>query len=79
MEIPPKVADFRGVYPERLSDMIADKADLPQSEWRKQIDASIYELISDRAFVGMLGSSISRNEIDIGRAIALHGFQGVLQ
>jgi hypothetical protein len=43
------------------------------------MNASANAVISDRALVDMLGSSISSDEIDIGRAIALHSFQGVLQ
>lgn len=41
--------------------------------------ASMNELISDRALAAMLGPTIAHNEINVGRAIAFHGFQGVLQ
>lgn len=43
------------------------------------MNVSANAVISDRALFRMLGSSITGDEINIGRAITLHSFQGVLQ
>jgi hypothetical protein len=64
---------------QELSVTINDKPGWSKSQYREQLSTGMNVLVSNRALVDIFGPTVPRDEIDIGRAIALHGFQGVLQ